>query len=91
MPLYRFGCRECGAFDRSYRMAEVPATAPCPQCARSAARRPGGALVRRSAAVRALDATTRTATEPAVVGAVPPGRARPVTTTDPRHRGLPRP
>ncbi len=91
MPLYQFGCRGCGGFERVYRMAEVPAAVPCPRCAQSAVRRPGGGLVRHSAAVRMLDATKRTATEPGVVGAVPPARTRRRTITDPRHRGLPRP
>ncbi|MFF0455054.1 FmdB family zinc ribbon protein [Nocardia africana] len=91
MPLYQFSCRGCGVFDRSYRMAEAPANVACPQCAQAAVRRPGGGFVRRSAAVRLLDSTARTASEPAVVGAVPPGRTPRVTTADPRHRRLPRP
>ncbi|AHH17068.1 putative regulatory protein, FmdB family [Nocardia nova SH22a] len=91
MPLYQFGCRGCGAFERTYRMAEAPDAMPCPRCERPAARRPGGGFVRRSAAVRMLDATKRTATDPAVVGAVPPVRTRRPTTTDSRHRSLPCP
>ncbi|MDN2496686.1 hypothetical protein FHY52_08250, partial [Nocardia nova] len=46
MPLYQFSCRGCGLFDRSYRMAEVPAHVACPRCAQAAVRRPGGGLVR---------------------------------------------
>ncbi|MBF6148086.1 FmdB family zinc ribbon protein [Nocardia nova] len=91
MPLYQFSCRGCGLFDRSYRMAEVPAHVACPRCAQAAVRRPGGGLVRRSAAVRMLDATARTASEPAVVGAVPQPRTSRPTTADLRHRRLPRP
>ncbi|MFF2556450.1 FmdB family zinc ribbon protein [Nocardia sp. NPDC058058] len=92
MPLYEFRCRDCGSFDRSFSMAAVPDAADCPECAGSSRRQVGGgAFVRPgSAAARLIDATTRTASEPAVVGA-PAGRSRAPVTRNPLHRKLPRP
>ncbi|WP_203236531.1 FmdB family zinc ribbon protein [Nocardia panacis] len=92
MPTYHFRCEGCGSFEAGYAMAEVPATAPCPTCA-GASRRGfgGGALLHTgSAASRLLEATARTASEPRVVNAPPPGRGTPVTR-NPLHRKLPRP
>ncbi|QIS07780.1 zinc ribbon domain-containing protein [Nocardia brasiliensis] len=81
----------CGGFDLAFPMAEVPGAAPCPDCAADSRRQfGGGALIRPgAAATRLLDATGRTATEPAVVSA-PPRRSAPVTR-NPLHRKLPRP
>lgn len=91
MPLYEFHCRDCGGFDRSYPMAQVPASADCPECAGASRRLLGGAFVRPgSAAARLIEATTRTASEPAVVGA-PTGRGSAPVTRNPLHRKLPRP
>ncbi|WP_405135206.1 FmdB family zinc ribbon protein [Nocardia sp. NBC_01388] len=91
VPLYEFHCRDCGSFDRSYSMAEVPAAADCPDCAGESRRHMGGAFVRPgSAAARLIDATTRTASEPAVVAA-PAGRGGAPVTRNPLHRKLPRP
>lgn len=90
MPLYEFRCRDCGSFDRSFTMAEVPAAAECPACSATSRRQPGGAFIRPgSAASRLIDATTRTASEPAVVGA-PAAKGAPVTR-NPLHHKLPRP
>ncbi|MEV6069208.1 zinc ribbon domain-containing protein [Nocardia sp. NPDC052001] len=92
MPLYEFRCRDCGSFDRSFSMAAVPEVANCPECAGDSRRQVGGgAFVRPgSAATRLIDATARTASEPAVVGA-PAGRSSAPVTRNPLHRKLPRP
>lgn len=92
MPSYEFACRACGSFERSHPMAEVPAAAPCPTCAAPARRRIGGGALLHggTSAMRLLDATARTASEPAVVPApAPGGRAR--VTRNPLHRQLPGP
>ncbi|MRH88092.1 zinc ribbon domain-containing protein [Nocardia sp. SYP-A9097] len=92
VPLYQFHCRDCGSFDRSFTMAAVPDTTGCPECAGSSRRQVGGgAFVRPgSATTRLIDATRRTASEPAVVGA-PAGRSNAPVTRNPLHRKLPRP
>jgi hypothetical protein len=75
-------------------MAEVQASASCPDCGQPARRvfgLPGVAFV--DPGVRnALDASGRSADSPQVVTNVP-GAARRATpiTTDPRHAKLPRP
>jgi putative FmdB family regulatory protein len=94
MPTYRYRCCACGPFDLVLPMAQVTATAPCPDCG-DAARRvfglPGVAFVEPGMR-SALDAGARSADSPQVVAGVP-GRARRATpiTTDPRHAKLPRP
>ncbi|WP_067813319.1 FmdB family zinc ribbon protein [Nocardia inohanensis] len=92
MPLYEFRCRDCGSFDRSFSMAAVPDLTECPGCAAASRRQVGGgAFVRPgSAAARLIEATRRTASEPAVVGA-PKGRVSAPVTRNPLHRKLPRP
>ncbi|GAA4397526.1 FmdB family zinc ribbon protein [Tsukamurella soli] len=101
MPTYLFRCPRCGAFERAYPMADVPARAPCPACPGVGLRRPTSpALIAPgSAVVRLIDATERTAHEPDVVGAPPrptttaaagPHR-RPAITRNPLHHKLPRP
>lgn len=93
MPSYEFTCRRgCGSFDRSFSMSAVPAVTTCPDCGAASRRRFGGAALVHSgsAATRLLDATARTASEPAVVTAPPPLRAAPVSR-NPLHRQLPRP
>jgi putative FmdB family regulatory protein len=94
MPSYQYRCAACGRFELQRPMAEVQATAPCPDCG-NAARRvfglPGVAFVD-PAVRRARDASARSADSPQVVTGVP-GRSRRATamTTDPRHAKLPRP
>ncbi|MFF3222765.1 FmdB family zinc ribbon protein [Nocardia suismassiliense] len=92
MPLYWFHCRACGGFDLTFTMADVPAAAPCPDCASSSKRQFGvAALIRPgSSATRLIDMTERTASEPSVVAGPPPRRSVPVTR-NPLHRKLPRP
>lgn len=92
MPTYQFICRRgCGSFERSFAMAAAPAVTSCPQCAGASRRCFGGALIQPgSAASRLLEATNRTATEPAVVHSLPAGRSATVTR-NPLHRKLPRP
>lgn len=92
MPSYEFACRACGCFERFHPMSEAPAEAACPTCAQPARRRfGGGALLHGgSSAMRLLDATSRTASEPAVVSA-PPAGGRTRVSRNPLHRKLPRP
>ncbi|MFI1916147.1 FmdB family zinc ribbon protein [Nocardia sp. NPDC020380] len=92
MPYYEFRCRSCGSFDSPHPMAAVPDVSPCPVCADPAPRRmTGGALLHTgSTASRLLDATARTAEQPAVVTA-PPARTTTRISRNPLHRKLPRP
>ncbi|WP_182357298.1 FmdB family zinc ribbon protein [Tomitella gaofuii] len=96
MPVYQFRCDSCGPFDAAHTMATVPDADVCPEC-RAPSRRTitSPALGRGgSASMRLLDATARSASEPAVVTGTAPGRRRSPGTpvsTDPRHRALPRP
>ncbi|WP_305094547.1 zinc ribbon domain-containing protein [Prescottella sp. R16] len=95
IPLYQFRCAQCGPFDATHPMTSVPDEDGCPGC--------GGASRRQitaprlghgsSTAMRLLDATARSAHEPAVVTGTRPGarRAPQPITTDPLHRKLPRP
>ncbi|WP_067679634.1 FmdB family zinc ribbon protein [Nocardia miyunensis] len=92
VPYYEFNCRACGSFDRFHRMAEVPGTAACPDCAAPARRRvTAGALLHTgSTATRLLDATAGTADRPAVVSA-PPAGGHTRITRNPLHAKLPHP
>ncbi|GAA4704566.1 zinc ribbon domain-containing protein [Pseudonocardia yuanmonensis] len=94
MPTYAFRCPHCGGFDVIRPMREAGAPATCPECGTAARRvfespalRAGDPRMR-----RALDASERSADEPAVVSSVP-GRNRRATpvSRDPRHARLPRP
>ncbi|MCZ4549637.1 hypothetical protein BH683_018915 [Williamsia sp. 1138] len=96
MPTYQFRCPTCGDFDRRYPIASVPDHSRCVECDSSARRvmtaaRLGGGS---SVAMRLLDATARTASEPRVVSSPPSsGRPspRPARAADPRLSTLPRP
>ncbi|MFC5952654.1 FmdB family zinc ribbon protein [Pseudonocardia lutea] len=94
VPTYAFRCPHCGGFDVVRPMREAGAPARCPECGSAARRvfespalRAGDPGVR-----RALEASERSADEPAVVSSVP-GRSRKAipTSRDPRHARLPRP
>ncbi|MEV4635179.1 zinc ribbon domain-containing protein [Rhodococcus coprophilus] len=95
MPLYEYRCAECGPFDLFVPMSEVRPDAACPSCAGASRRAVTAPRLGygRTTAMRLLDSTARTASEPAVVSGSIPGRPRtpprPVST-DPRHRMLPR-
>ncbi|MEU9207626.1 zinc ribbon domain-containing protein [Streptomyces sp. NPDC048415] len=94
MPTYAFRCAACGEFDAAFPMASVPAQLDCQACG-GAARRIFSAPhlgVGPSTAMKLLDATKRTASEPAVTESLP-GRQtspRPVSR-NPLHAKLPRP
>ncbi|WP_352396575.1 zinc ribbon domain-containing protein [Kineosporia sp. NBRC 101677] len=91
MPLYEFRCSACGSFERTFPMSTMPPSLACPDCAEPAVRRPGGSPGRGSSPVaRAVEATHRSAHEPAVVRQPPPGPGHRVSR-DPRHAQLPRP
>jgi putative FmdB family regulatory protein len=94
VPTYAFRCAACGDFDAVFPMTAVPARLDCRACGEAARRifsaphlGAGG-----STAMKLLDATTRTASEPTIVES-PPGRRnspRPVSR-NPLHAKLPRP
>ncbi|GAB94976.1 putative FmdB family regulatory protein [Kineosphaera limosa] len=93
VPTYAYRCPECGDFDRLHPMHEVPDRQICPGCSTPASRRwtAVGLGHGASPAMRALDSAARSASEPSVVSAPPPGeRGRPISR-DPRHAKLPRP
>ncbi|MDT2008483.1 zinc ribbon domain-containing protein [Rhodococcus opacus] len=96
MPLYEFRCAaDCGQFERSYPMADVPRSIPCPGCDGDAARLVSSPRLGHgsSPAMNLLDSTKRSAHEPAVVAGPParPSAGRSPVTTNPLHRRLPRP
>ncbi len=95
IPLYQFRCDRCGAFDRTYSMATVPDTVDCPECASESRRQITAPRLGHgsSTPMRLLDATARSASEPAVVTGTRPGapRTAQTVTTNPLHRKLPRP
>jgi putative FmdB family regulatory protein len=73
MPTYAFRCVACGDFDAVFLMTTVPAQLDCQVCG-GAARRIFSAPhlgVGSSTAMKLLDATKRTASEPAVVESLP--------------------
>ncbi|ORM36570.1 zinc ribbon domain-containing protein [Williamsia sp. 1135] len=96
MPTYQFRCLTCGDFDRTYPIASVPDHTRCVECDSSARRvmTAAGLSSGNSQAMRLLDATARTASEPRVVSS-PPRSGRPspraVRAADPRLSTLPRP
>ena len=94
MPTYAHRCPVCGEFEQVRPMAESDLAARCPDCGSGAPPGVGapGRTTRVTGLRRALDASTRSADAPHVVGAVP-GRHRRATRTtrDPRHARLPRP
>lgn len=94
MPTYAFRCAACGDFDAVLPMASVPAQLDCRACG-GAARRIYSAPhlgAGWSTAMELLDATGRTASEPAVVASVPGRRTSPrPVTRNPLHARLPRP
>ncbi|WP_328799486.1 zinc ribbon domain-containing protein [Rhodococcus sp. T7] len=96
MPLYEFRCAaDCGPFERSFPMADVPRSITCPGCEGDAARLVSSPRLGHgsSSAMQLLDATKRSAHEPAVVAGPPPRAAtgRSPVTNNPLHRRLPRP
>ena len=94
MPVYQFHCADCGRFDASFRMADVPDFTEC-ACGAPARRGVSSpAFGRGGSAMQLMDATRATADTPAVVDRVPPsGTPRRATgrSTNPLHAKLPRP
>ena len=96
MARYEFTCAEHGVLTISMPMTAITPTTPCPSCGELARRRytaPGLALGNATAR-RLIEATSRSAHEPAVVSAprgapMTPRRARPIA--DPRTARLPAP
>lgn len=94
MPTYEFSCEDCGRFNGVFAMAEVPSATMCPQCRAPAQRLVSNpAFVTSSSAKRLVEATERSAHEPAVVQGSPPaaGAPAPRVTHNPLHAKLPRP
>jgi putative FmdB family regulatory protein len=94
MPTYAFRCAAaCGDFDAVFAMASVPARLDCRACG-GAARRIFSAPhlgAGPSSAMRLLDATGRTASEPALVRSPPDRRGSRPVSRNPLHAKLPRP
>jgi len=94
MPRYTFRCPTCGDADRWFALNEVPDEVGCLACTATTRRRvtAGSLLGGSSSARRLLDATERSAYEPAVVSQPPQSSRRaPATTGNPLHANLPRP
>ncbi|CEA09187.1 Zinc ribbon domain protein [Arthrobacter saudimassiliensis] len=94
MAVYEYRCPDCTDFDAVFPIGEAADSVPCPTCAGPAGRRISSPFLSRSgsAAYRLIDATKRSADEPAVVSSPGPGTRRPApVTTNPLHRKLPRP
>ena len=94
MPTYAFRCAACGDFDAVFPMASVPRQPDCQACG-GAARRIFSAPhlgVGSTTATKLLDATKRTAGEPAVVDSLPVRQTSPrPVSRNPLHAKLPRP
>jgi putative FmdB family regulatory protein len=96
VPIYEYRCTECADFEQVHGMGQAPDTVECPRCSRPARRRMSAPRLSMagSAAFRLLDASARSAHEPAVVSAIQPeGRTgSPQTVSShPLHQKLPRP
>lgn len=94
MADYDYRCEAHGVTTVTMPMSSVTATSPCPECGGDARRVYTAPQIRtgNSTARTLIDATKRTASEPAVVSAPPgprPGRRRP--RADPRTAKLPAP
>nr|WTB34919.1 zinc ribbon domain-containing protein [Streptomyces sp. NBC_00830] len=94
MPTYAFRCAACGDVDAVFPMASVPAWLDCRACGGTARRIFSAAHLGAgsSSVMRLLDATKRSASEPAFVESRPGRRTslRPVTR-NPLYAKLPRP
>ena len=96
MPTYEYRCADCPGFDRVFEMRSVPDSVSCPTCQGTAKRRISAPRLSKanSAAFGLIDATERSAYEPAVVNSLTPGLpsgAGQKYTSNPLHRKLPRP
>lgn len=97
MPIYSYRCPDCSDFDVQLPMGQTPELLPCPVCKTASSRRFTAPNLSRASgsAYRLIEATRRSAAEPAVVRSPAGGsRARPTAggiTTNPLHRRLPRP
>lgn len=94
MPLYSYRCPNCVDFDVLLAMGDAVGSVSCPACGAPSRRRYTAAHLSSSSsgAYRLIEATERSAAEPAVVRSPggSPGNARGITT-NPLHRKLPRP
>lgn len=93
MVLYRFRCESgCGITEQAFSMRSCPDVVDCPLCAGDALKMMSMPhLGRTDIAMKLQDATRSSADRPGVVTAPPPTARRRPTSTDPRHRALPRP
>lgn len=95
MPWYEFRCEAGHETEQLMPISSETRQIPCPQCAGVAVRRISAPNVRRvdSARAAAVEASAKTAYEPAVVNSLPASgnrRVQPVTT-NPQHAKLPKP
>lgn len=96
MPIYEYRCPDCAVFERVFGMQSVPDSLNCPTCPGTARRRISAPRLSKvdSAAFGLIEATERSASEPAVVSSPAPGRRsgpRQKYTSNPLHQKLPRP
>ncbi|WP_424347884.1 FmdB family zinc ribbon protein [Kocuria sp. CH-021] len=94
MPIYEYRCPDCGVFEKLLGMGAAARERTCPGCGAPARRLMSAAGLSRAGtpAARLIERTERTAAEPDVVAAPPPGaRGAARTTGNPLHRRLPRP
>jgi putative FmdB family regulatory protein len=94
VPTYAYRCGACGDFDAVFPMASAPAQLDCRACGDTARRvfSPPHLGAGASTAMGLLDATRRTASDPAVVASPPARRSAPrPVSRNPLHAKLPRP
>jgi putative FmdB family regulatory protein len=94
MPTYTYRCDSSHRFDEVHTMSSIPDASTCPECGGEALRRPGAPHLSAagSSAYGLIDASARSAHEPAVVSSLPgtPRRAGSGVTRNPLHAKLPR-
>ncbi|WP_031468281.1 FmdB family zinc ribbon protein [Sciscionella sediminilitoris] len=92
MPIYDYRCPSCGISEHSYPMREAPPALDC-ACGLPARKLVTAARLGKgsSTAMRLLDQTGSTASEPAVVRSPPPAAPNRPVSRNPLHAKLPRP
>ncbi|WP_081747682.1 zinc ribbon domain-containing protein [Arthrobacter sp. Br18] len=96
MPIYEYRCARCSTFEVHHPMGAAPDVESCPVCRTPSKRRISAPNISHagSAAVKLIDATALSASEPQVVTSRLPSSGRKKSqpyTRNPLHRKLPRP